>query len=294
MTRRRLDTLLPSVMVAALLSLVALGGFEASGSNQPPGSPTPAPGQVATPAPRAEPISRPLALGPEQLVAHGMARPEQPSLQPDYHSLLVSDHCVDRDLPAPSVSDEIFTILDRSYALPSDHVPPDLVPAVRAGFGGEQGSKLVRAVLIDDLAAMREAWQAGGLRVEIQSAYRSYPNQAATFHHWVATYGREGALIRSARPGHSEHQLGTAVDFTSPGWLGRVGDWGVETAEGAWMAENAWRFGFVMSYPRGSMSQTCFSYEPWHYRWIGRAAAAEWMESGLPLRTFLERYLVAD
>jgi zinc D-Ala-D-Ala carboxypeptidase len=292
MTRRPVDTVLPSAMVAALVGLVVLGGgFGASGSAE--AIPTPSLSQAPTPAPSSETTIGPVALGPEQLVAQAVARAPQPSLAPDYRSLLVSDYCVDRDLATPPVSDEIFTILDRSYALRADYVPPDLVPASRAGFAGDEGTKLVRAALIADLAAMRQAWQADGMRIQIQSSYRSYRNQEATFNHWVATYGRDGALTRSARAGHSEHQLGTAIDFTSPGWLGRVGDWGVQTAEGAWMADNAWRYGFVMSYPRGSMPQTCFSYEPWHYRWIGREAAAEWLQSGLYLRNFLERYLVA-
>ena len=97
--------------------------------------------------------------------------------------------------------------------------------------------------------------------------------------------------MRSARPGHSEHQLGTALDLTSPGWNGRFGNWATETAEGRWLADNAWRHGFVMSYPLGSQDVTCFSYEPWHYRWIGRDAAAEHQASGLYLRSFLERYV---
>jgi zinc D-Ala-D-Ala carboxypeptidase len=78
---------------------------------------------------------------------------------------------------------------------------------------------------------------------------------------------------------------------TSPGWVGRFGDWAIESPEGAWMAANAWRYGFVMSYPAGSQAQTCFSYEPWHYRWIGRDAAAAHRSSGLHLRQFLERYV---
>jgi LAS superfamily LD-carboxypeptidase LdcB len=79
--------------------------------------------------------------------------------------------------------------------------------------------------------------------------------------------------------------------MTSPGWSGRFGDWGTESAEGAWMAAHGWEYGFVMSYPPGAESTTCFTYEPWHYRWIGREAAAAQRASGEPLRLFLVRYL---
>jgi D-alanyl-D-alanine carboxypeptidase len=206
-----------------------------------------------------------------------------------YEAALLADHCVDRDVAAPPASDVVMTVLDRSYALPSDYVPDDLVPASAAGLSGSSGTKLVRAVLLDDLAAMHAAWQAAGLSVIVESGYRSHGAQAATFDSWVARLGYAEALVRSARPGHSEHQLGTSIDLSSPGWGGRFGDWGRESAEGAWMAAHAWEYGFVMSYPFGSQSLTCFSYEPWHYRWIGREAAAAQRASGLYLRQFLER-----
>jgi D-alanyl-D-alanine carboxypeptidase len=147
-------------------------------------------------------------------------------------------------------------------------------------------------VVVDDLAALAAASRADGLELGIESAYRSYASQAATLQVWTARLGPAAALLRTARPGHSEHQLGTAIDFTSPGWAGRVGDWAVESLEGAWMAEHAWEYGFVMSYPSGAEGDTCFGYEPWHYRWVGRDAAAEQRGAGVPLRDFLERYAV--
>ena len=235
----------------------------------------------------------PLVAGaPEAVVERRpLAPPAQPSVGVRLAAALVEDPCTDRELPAPPAHDVALTVLDRSYALPPTYEPADLVPAANAGLTGGSGTKLVRAVVIDDLAAMRQAWEAAGLSVAVSSAYRSYATQASTFDSWAARLEAEAALLRSARPGHSEHQLGTAIDVTSPGWDGRFGDWAVETAEGRWMADGAWRYGFVMSYPAGAQPQTCFGYEPWHYRWIGRAVAAEHRESGLPLRVFLERYV---
>ena len=95
--------------------------------------------------------------------------------------------------------------------------------------------------------------------------------------------------MRVARPGHSEHHLGTAIDFASPDdtratW--NYEDWAT-TPAGAWLRDNAWRFGFVMSYPKGEESTTCYQYEPWHYRYVGRDAAARIRESSLTLREFL-------
>jgi D-alanyl-D-alanine carboxypeptidase len=232
------------------------------------------------------------SVGVERLVARlPLARPDQPDLVADLRAALVADHCTDRDLAAPASTDVVLTVLDRTYALTPGYAPDDLVQASTAGLAGSSGTKLVRAVIVDDLAAMRSAWEAAGLVVTIESAYRSYAGQAATFRAWVARLGPAGALLRTARPGHSEHQLGTAIDVTSPGWAGRFGDWAAESAEGAWMAAHAWEHGFVMSYSSGGQAETCFGYEPWHYRWIGREAAAAHRSSGLELRPFLERHV---
>ena len=230
-------------------------------------------------------------VGPERVVGSaGGDRPSQPTMAARFAVALVDDHCADRDLAAPQPSDVVLTILDHTYALAPGYAPEDLVPASEAGLTGASGTKLVREVLLDDLRSLREAWEAAGLEVLVDSAYRSYASQAATFDAWAAQLGPAAALLRSARPGHSEHQLGTALDVSSPGWSGRFGDWAVESREGAWMAENAWRHGFVMSYPAGGEDETCFGYEPWHYRWIGREAAAEHRASGLSLRGYLERH----
>jgi D-alanyl-D-alanine carboxypeptidase len=80
-------------------------------------------------------------------------------------------------------------------------------------------------------------------------------------------------LRSAARPGHSEHQLGTTID--------------VEGGE-AWLASNAWRYGFVMSYPpEHSQGTTCYKPEAWHFRYVGRDAARAIRESGLSLRAWL-------
>jgi D-alanyl-D-alanine carboxypeptidase len=273
------------VVLAAIA--VLLVGCSVAGVSDPTDVPSSAPPIAVPPS-----TPRPAEHGPERVVpAAPIARPAEPAITVRYGAALLADDCTDRDVPAPAATDDALTVLDRSYGLGAGYVPPDLVPASDAGLTGSSGTKLVRAVIVEDLAAMAAAWREAGLSVIVESAYRSYTNQAATFDSWVARLGYAGALVRSARAGHSEHQLGTAIDATSPGWGGRFGDWAVESPEGAWMAENAWRFGFVMSYPAGSQEETCFSYEPWHYRWIGREAAAAHRQSGLQLRQFLERYV---
>ena len=271
---------------APLLVALVAGGCAIGPPQSTTATPTP---QAATTG-EARPTPRPIVGAPERIQPPPMTRPAQPMLVARLRTPLVDDPCIDRDLAAPPAGDVVLTVLDRTYTLPPSYAPDDLVPAAEAGLGGASGAKLVRSALIDDLAGMRTAWQAAGLTIVIDSAYRSFADQAATFERWVALVGPEEALVRSARPGHSEHQLGTAIDVSSPGWSGRFGDWATESAEGGWMAEHAWEYGFVMSYPAGAEHVSCFGYEPWHYRWIGREAAAEHRESELVLREFLERH----
>jgi D-alanyl-D-alanine carboxypeptidase len=176
-------------------------------------------------------------------------------------------------------------LLDTIYALPRSYAPYDLVDTSSAGLN--RGYP-IRAIMLDDLIAMVVDVRAAGLNLGVVSGYRSHAEQAATFQHWVDVAGYEAALRTSARAGHSEHQLGTTLDFTTAGgpapW--EYADWAT-TREGAWMASNAWRYGFVMSYPRSAFAQTCYDYEPWHYRYVGRDLAARVHGSGLPPRLIL-------
>jgi zinc D-Ala-D-Ala carboxypeptidase len=179
------------------------------------------------------------------------------------------------------------TLLDTILMLPRTYAPGDLVDT---GTAGVNGGYRVRSLIGADLRAMATAARAAGAPIAVVSGYRSYDAQAATFQHWVSVGGYEQALRTSARAGHSEHQLGTTIDVTSAGgaapWT--YADWGT-TKAGAWMRSNAWRYGFVMSYPKGAEATTCYSYEPWHYRYVGRTTAANVVASGLPLRTYLWR-----
>lgn len=249
-----------------------------STSARPAASPTASSSAGRQAFPRAESFAAPART----------SRPAQPAPVARTRQLNeVADYCVDRDVAAAPASDVVLTVLDRTHMLTPGYAPPDLVPASAAGYAGTQGAKLIRGAIVDDLAALRRDSTAAGLSIQLQSTYRSYASQVSTFNHWISVYGTAGALLRSARPGHSEHQLGTTIDFTSPGWGGRFGNWATETREGAWLAANGWRYGFVMSYPLGTQATTCFSYEPWHYRWIGRSPAAAWHASGETLHAFL-------
>ncbi|MDP9242874.1 MAG: M15 family metallopeptidase, partial [Actinomycetota bacterium] len=175
------------------------------------------------------------------------------------------------------------TILDTTFRLPSTYEPPDLVSVRRAGFAGTQTA---RKFVMPDLSALRRAADAAGNPIDIIWGYRSFTTQQSVFQRSVALKGYDRALLSAARPGHSEHQLGTVFDFKTLGAANVFRTWESEPA-GAWMARNAWRYGFVMSYPRGREDETCYEYEPWHYRYLGRELAAEVHASGETTRAYL-------
>ncbi|HYN70672.1 MAG TPA: M15 family metallopeptidase [Candidatus Eisenbacteria bacterium] len=195
--------------------------------------------------------------------------------------------CRNDDLPAAAVdyADWQTTLVDTIFMVPSSYVPPDLAPVSQAGMAGG-GS--VRKLLVNDLARLAADADAAGATLAVESAYRSYDSQVSTFQHWVDVVGYDSALRVSARPGHSEHQVGTAVDFKSAGgpapW--ELSDWAT-TVAGAWMAANAWRYGFVLSYPKGAFDTVCYDYEPWHYRYFGPEVAAKIHDSGQTPREYL-------
>ena len=98
----------------------------------------------------------------------------------------------------------------------------------------------------------------------MSSAYRSYDYQAGLYNRHVEQLGKAAADRVSARPGHSQHQLGTTIDF------GSIAAGYGETPNGRWLAAHAWRFGFSLSYPAGYEEYTGYDYEPWHFRYLGR------------------------
>jgi D-alanyl-D-alanine carboxypeptidase len=183
------------------------------------------------------------------------------------------------------------TLVDWILTVGKDYVPPDLVPVGEAGIAG---GGLIRQVAIDDLGAMARAAAEAGTPIAVSSPYRSYDEQVDLLNSGAAAYGFDSAIWFWQRPGHSEHQLGLAIDFkTKGGGSPLVGDWAT-TPAGRWMAENAWKYGWVMSYPKDENGArplfseiTCFHYEPWHYRYLGRDIAAKVHDSGLTIREYL-------
>ncbi|MCK4517003.1 MAG: M15 family metallopeptidase [Spirochaetaceae bacterium] len=165
--------------------------------------------------------------------------------------------------------EELTWLVDKTHPAPDDYVPPDLVEldAYSDQLDLSRDGHVLREIVIPDLLAMVEAARADGITLLISSAYRSYEYQAQLYQYWVEQLGQEEADRVSARPGTSQHQLGTAVDF------GCICDEFAGTEAGRWIASNAWKYGSSLSYPDGYEDLTGYAYESWHFRYIGKVAA---------------------
>ncbi len=176
-------------------------------------------------------------------------------------------------------------IVDTERAVSDRYAPPDLQNISEAGFPFTPGLAL-RGLVMPDLRALREGAAANGTPIAILAAFRSYAQQTDLFARRVEEMGSSEAGSRVARPGHSEHQLGTTLDVTTAGATDVDQSWGASPT-GQWIASHAHEFGFLISYPARAEPRTCYDFEPWHLRYVGRELAAAVISSGLTLREHL-------
>ena len=115
----------------------------------------------------------------------------------------------------------------------------------------------------------------------LNSGFRTYKNQQGLYNRTRDTRGLAVAEKLSARPGHSEHQLGLAADFSVRGQGCVIMVCFGKTEAGIWLAENAHQYGFVLRYPKGYKPVTGFQYEPWHFRYVGIELATEMKTNGI-------------
>ncbi len=181
--------------------------------------------------------------------------------------------------------DDLTIFINKQYYISPNFIPPDLVNVanyvpVDLIFGEQTLRQEAAAALGQMVTEMTEQ----GLQPIILSAYRDYNMQAASYAKWQREQPARADII-SARPGSSEHQLGTTIDFGSPELVWLVGpniqfhQLFAQTSEGKWLTANAHRYGFTLSYPQGSFDLTGYEYEPWHFRYIGIDHATALYES---------------
>lgn len=154
-------------------------------------------------------------------------------------------------------------IVNKTYSLPSSYGPGGLTSETEAAF-----------------AKMQAAARADGYYLTNASGYRSYWTQKYLYDSYVARDGVAAADRYSARPGHSEHQTGLALDVNNPSSSFD------NSAEAKWLAKNCYKYGFIIRYPQGKEQITGYKYESWHIRYVGKTLATTLTENGLTLEEY--------
>ncbi|HSH56223.1 MAG TPA: M15 family metallopeptidase [Candidatus Limnocylindrales bacterium] len=160
---------------------------------------------------------------------------------------------------------------------PKTYQPSGLAVAsvqYRAGIGPQENQ--LRPEAAEALQKLFAAAKKESITLNFQSGYRSHAFQEALYNRYVRELGQAAADIESARPGHSEHQTGLAVDVGGASKSScNIEACFADTPEGQWLAKHAHKYGFIIRYPEGTTETTGYIYEPWHLRFVGRELASE-------------------
>ena len=135
---------------------------------------------------------------------------------------------------------------------------------------------------------MAKAAKKENLTIIAMSTYRSYEYQVNLYNNYVKTDGKEKADTYSGRPGYSEHQTGLAVDI----YNGKEPYTNFEiTEEFKWMEKNAYKYGFILRFPKNKTKETGYDYESWHYRYVGKEIAEYIQKNKISYEEYYVKYI---
>ncbi len=191
---------------------------------------------------------------------------------------------------ASTVYESEMILVNKEYGLPKDYVPSDLTPAnVTFAQGVAESKKQMRADAARALEEMFDAALEDGIELLGISGYRSYYTQRNIYERRLKEAGEEHVSRYNAKPGHSEHQTGLAMDVGCPGYLDLTERF-ANTPAYRWLQKNAHLYGFIIRYTEYGEEETGYAFEPWHVRYVGEEATAIW-ESGLTMEAYVEKKL---
>ena len=175
-------------------------------------------------------------------------------------------------------------LVNKEYMIGADYVPDDLVmPDVKKSSSAVLMRKEAAQALEEMFAAAKEE----KITLVAVSGYRSYQTQRAIYNRRRKAAGKAHVERFVAVPGASEHQLGLAMDVSRSKTAGLKASFG-KTKEGIWLAENCYRFGFILRYRQEWEDVTGYGYEPWHIRYVGKEHALRIRELDVPLEEYVE------
>jgi LAS superfamily LD-carboxypeptidase LdcB len=163
---------------------------------------------------------------------------------------------------------ELLAKYSKVYFLSENYIPPKLT-LIDTKYGYNQKQQYFEGDAWPFLQKLLDSASSSNVDVKIISAYRSFDEQSGLKNSYKFTYGAGTANQFSADQGYSEHQLGTAIDFTNSALGSSFSPFDKATAY-TWLMDNAYKYGFILSYPKNN---GYYIYEPWHWRFVGKALA---------------------
>lgn len=175
---------------------------------------------------------------------------------------------------------DIDLLVNKNNKLSKKYIPNDLV---LLGIKYSNNYRYLRKEAATNFEKLSNDAYNMGFEIVAVSAYRSYIYQNELYKYYVRIKGKVMADNYSARPGHSEHQTGLAVDV-----MGSNSDYSdfENSIEFEWMKNNSYKYGFILRYPKGKENITGFKYEPWHYRYVGNKLALYLYQNNLTLEEY--------
>ncbi len=218
--------------------------------------------------------------GPEhEIIAEQVALFEEQKLTPPTPAL--TDYLYLRS--TIDFANQQYVVVNKQRELhPIDYAPATLVAAPSSESLDNSRELLLTPATSNALVEMAaDMFEQGYGKLFVNSAYRTYEYQTELFESKTNQYGLAEALIRSAKAGHSEHQTGLAVDVSVPEQGCAIMQCFGDTQAGQWIADNAWRYGFIVRYEKDTTAITGYTYEPWHLRFVGIELTEIYSQNGI-------------
>ena len=182
-----------------------------------------------------------------------------------------------------NLNDNNLILVNKFYHLKEDYVPNDLVTL--SGQYNKGANNKMRKDAALAFMEMVDAAKLDNIILYNMSAYRDYNYQVNLYNKYIQRDGKEAADKYSARPGYSEHQSGLCSD------LNNISDSFDGTDEAIWLKNNAYKYGFILRFPKDKEDITGYKYEPWHYRYVGKDAAKIIYEDDITLEEYYAYYI---
>ncbi len=199
---------------------------------------------------------------------------------------LFSDGSFDpRDIEAKEVEnpEDIDVLINKFYSLPSSYEPKDLEPII------DRKDISLRKEANEAYTAFYNEAKKRGISIYTISAYRSYSYQQGLWNNSIATDGGEKTSRLVAYPGRSEHQLGLVVDISNINAGDVLSERVGQSQLGKFIEDEAYKYGFVLRYPKNKVNITRYAYEPWHIRYVGKDLAKKLHDEKMTLDEYHEK-----